>query len=268
MAHDAHCHPYDASFKSLRTEAERVELNIACAASSWYDEDFNFNKALSRSAPDTAPMALTFGVHPQLTASKNDSRENIAKKIDASLRLLEMLCAEQGIAAIGECGYDLFTDELKAKENIQEEIFQTHLDLAIKYNLPIVLHLRKAMHKVFENTAKLKKIPAVIFHSYSGSLPDAISILHHDIRGYFSFGNIICKNHKNAIETCMELPIEYILTESDIPYQPLAGKEFSSYRDLRTVIKKASLLKDIDEKEFETVTDKTFFNIFFPNRQL
>jgi TatD DNase family protein len=266
MPHDAHCHPYDLMLDFLHAENTRTELGIPIAASAWNAEDFSFNKALSLSAPPEAPVALTFGAHPQMSAAKNHTLIN---KIPASLELLETLCRENALAAIGECGYDLFDDDYRAAEKTQDEIFQVHLDAAIKYSLPLVLHIRKAMHKIFENNniSKLKKCRAVVFHSYSGANEEAHSILRHGVNAYFSFSSIICNNHKKAVETCISLPPQRILFETDAPYQPLQGNEFSSYRDILVTLKYAAKLKNLPEKELAEITDSTFCKIFFPEKK-
>ena len=109
------------------------------------------------------------------------------------------------IFAIGECGFDLFTDEYKSTFAEQKEIWNAQLELAIKYDKPIIVHCRKGMCHIFESIEKLKKIKAVIFHSFSGSVTEAISLRKKGVNAFFSFGKPILNGNKNAIQCVKSL---------------------------------------------------------------
>ena len=61
------------------------------------------------------------------------------------------------------------------------------MEIAIKNNLPVVIHCRKANHKLFKYKKQLSKLPEVLFHSFMGPSAEALSLLNSDINGYFSF---------------------------------------------------------------------------------
>jgi TatD DNase family protein len=237
---------------------ERRRLNIICAGSAWNNEDFLYNE----SAAAVFPMALCFAVHPQLSALSSDS-----KNIQHSLSLLYELSAEKRIDAVGETGFDLFNDEFCAAEKLQDELFEQHLQIAEKYDLPLVLHLRRAMQKVFLHTRRLKKIPALVFHSYSGTAGEAESLLLRGVNAYFSFGTPILLNHKKAMKTCAAIDAERLLFETDAPYQRPQGRRFSSYADILTVINKAVELrcaagKKCVKDELERISDENFYKVY------
>ena len=139
------------------------------------------------------------------------------------------------ISAIGECGFDLFTDEYKSTFAEQNELWNAQLELAIKYDKPIIVHCRKGMCHIFESIEKLKKIKAVIFHSFSGSVTEAISLRKKGVNAFFSFGKPILNGNKNAIQCVKSLPIDWLLLETDSPYQTLKGESFTSPTDILKV---------------------------------
>ena len=148
---------------------------------------------------------------------------------------IENMTKYDKISAIGERGFDLFTPEFKSTLDKQKEVWNAQLELAIKYDKPIIVHCRKGMCHIFESVEKLKKIKAVVFHSFSGSMVEAQSILKKGINGFFSFGKPILNGNKNAIQCVKSLPIENILLETDSPYQTLKGESFTSPIDILKV---------------------------------
>jgi TatD DNase family protein len=187
-------------------------------------------------------MVLCFGVHPQLVLQDPHS-------VGPSLEYLHALIAEKRIAAIGEIGFDLFDQAYRATEGAQESLFRAELALAVEYALPVVLHIRKAMHKVFAYSRELARLPAVVLHSYSGTLREAVDLRSRGIAAYFSFGTPIALNHKRAMEAVARLPAETLLVETDAPYQALKGSRFpdarpySSWTDLTMILHEATELR-------------------------
>ncbi|MFP3041600.1 TatD family hydrolase [Treponema primitia] len=266
MAFDAHAHPFDLAGRFSDAENERRSLGITCAASAWNGEQFAYHRELARGARQegAAPMALCFAVHPQLPAAGNNG------SFTPLLDLLGTLAAGAALNAIGETGFDLYSEAFRATEAVQDELFAAHLETALRYGLPMVLHVRRAMHKVFAHTGALKKLPAVVFHSYSGTLGEGEALLRRGVNAYFSFGAPILLNHKEAIRSCAALPLDHLLLETDAPYQPLRGKAFSRWADLPVILRGAAGIRKEadtpggDPEELEAAADKNFYRIFFP----
>jgi len=278
MLVDAHCHPYDLVQVFHESEKKRRQLNVMAAASACTIEEFLYHCELSRNAivNNAAALLPCFGIHPQLLSQKSEHiepkvlntearRNNSNNKaiITDLLNILDTLAKEKQIAAIGECGFDLYSDEYKATETEQEEIFFEHIKTAIKYDLPLVLHVRRAMHKIFPLVKDLAKCKAIIFHTWAGTLDEAQSLLRHGVNVYFSFGNVIMLNHKKAIQCCAQLPAERLLTETDAPYAPRRGEPFSRYADLLLILETAAELRGENIKELEAEIETNFRKIFY-----
>jgi TatD DNase family protein len=284
MASDAHAHPYDLLQLFPEAEEERRRLGIVCAASAWNRDQFDYHERLARAAKTAAVgsagdlkssasgpaaagpcMVLCFAVHPQLPASfPGDFR----REAEIALALLESLAREGRLHAIGETGFDLYNEAYRESEAAQDELFAVHLELAIRYGLPLVLHIRRAMHKVFPHAKALKRLPAVVFHSYQGTAGEGEALLRRGINCFFSFGTPIILNHKGAIRACAALPADRLLLETDAPYQGLRGAPFSRWADLAAVLRGAAAIRQEagtfrgTEAELEAAVDRNFFRAY------
>ena len=137
---------------------------------------------------------------------------------------LEIAIKEGRIKAIGEIGLDYYWD--KTHEEVQRSVFKRQIELAIRYDLPIAIHMRDATQDVYDILRSYDGQIKGVMHCYSGSLEMAQSFVK---LGFFiSFGGIVTfKNAKTNLEVAKEIPLEYILTETDGPYltpHPFRGK--------------------------------------------
>ncbi len=259
MASDAHAHPYDLSKLDPGAESLRRALGVSCAASAWHEAEFVFQEDLAaRSAADgAAPMLPCFGAHPQLALEGPDAAEE-------AVRLLPLLASEGRVRAVGEIGFDYFDGAYRGTSELQRSLFVSQLAVAKEFALPCVLHLRRAMHEAFAYSRGLAALPAVVFHSYSGTLREARDILKRGVNAFFSFGATIYLNHKTAMEACAGVPADRLLVETDAPYQKPRGAAYSTWSDLRRVIAAAAELRAAagspcaELGELERTTDDNF----------
>jgi len=267
---DAHCHPTDLSHIFPQAEQERRRLSVIAAASACDLEEFTETEELARNAASAGASSLLpcFAIHPQLPAAKNADGEPFTEdELDNNLETLHTLAKAGRIAAIGEFGFDLYNSSFRETESLQDRIFASHLETALLYDLPVVLHVRRAMHKIFAAAKTLSKCRAVIFHSWPGTFEEGQSLLRHSVNAYFSLGNIITLNHKQAQKSCALLPAERLLTETDAPFQPPRGEKFSQWANLPLIIEKAFSLRreagiNTDAKELEMRIEANFREVF------
>jgi TatD DNase family protein len=187
------------------------------------------------------------------------------------LELLESLAAGGRLRAVGEAGFDLYGPAFRETEKLQDEIFARHLEAALRCGLPLVLHVRRAMHKIFALSGGLKKLPAVVFHSWPGTAGEGEALLRRGINAYFSFGSAILLNHKEARRCCALFPAGRLLTETDAPYQPPRGREFSRWADLPLILEGMAELRreagtfDGAAGDLEKTADENFRRAFMLN---
>jgi TatD DNase family protein len=292
MLTDAHCHPFDLNKVFPGAEEERRRLGVLCAASASDREEFEYNEALSQKAKSEGAALLLpcFAVPPPLPAFFLKASENHygarepcvspCEVIRTNIALLEELAEQGRLAAVGETGFDLYNENFRKTEKIQEELFALHLETALAFDLPLVLHIRRAMHKVFALDKLLRKCRAVIFHSWPGTLGEGESLLKRGINAYFSFGTTIMLNHRETMRCCAAFPAQRLLLETDAPYQPLRAlrtpravsqaQAYSSWEDMPLILRtaaelrreagaagsQAAELEEIVEENFRTAFDR------------
>ncbi|MDR1586587.1 MAG: TatD family hydrolase, partial [Treponema sp.] len=190
MLCDAHCHPFDLDRIFPGAGEERRRLGVFCAASATGLEEFEYNERLAGAA-EAPPLLLCYAVHPQLPAALSLAPSDARGSLDESLGALDTLAREGRLDAVGEAGFDLYNAAFRETEKTQDELFTLHLETALRYGLPLVLHARRAMHKVFARAAELKKCRAVIFHSWPGTAGEGEALLRRGLNVFFSFGTTV-----------------------------------------------------------------------------
>lgn len=228
---DAHFHLSDC----LEFQTDIDEFSLCGCTSCHNGKDFLMAELYKKNNPES--LFISFGVHPQ----------NPDKDL---LPILENLLFENKINAVGECGFDFFTKEYKATFEDQKNVFESQLELAQKFNKSMVIHCRKANDVLFSYSKELKKLPAVLFHSFMGSLIEAESLLKRGINGYFSFGKQIFNNNKKVIQLVSELPLEKLLLETDAPFQTLKGEKFTDTKEIAKIYTEVFELRKESEKNF------------------
>lgn len=231
---DAHIHlvqcAKNENLIDVFTQFQENYCGITCAHEK--DEFFLQEKLINELESNFKNVHFfkSFGMHPQLPLIKNaDFLENLLKK--------------NKIDAIGEAGFDFYTDEFKKNAKQQQTAWQIQLDFSIKYQKPLIIHSRKALNLIFRDTNKLKKTPEVLFHSFAGSLVEAKSLLNRGINAFFSFGKQIKNGNKKAIECVSLLSKNVLRLETDAPFQTLKGENFTSLADIKTVYETAKKLR-------------------------
>lgn len=120
------------------------------------------------------------------------------------------------IVAIWECGLDYYWKKDKKEE--QKKFFIAQINLAKKYNLPIIIHNRKSKDDIFQILEKTD-FKNFIFHCYSENLEYAQKLLEFAPNCKISFSGIVTfKNAEDIQETAKNIPLKNILVETDSPY--------------------------------------------------
>jgi TatD DNase family protein len=241
MLTDAHCHPFDLAQLFPGAEEQRRLLGVMCAASASDMREFEYNETISHNAKTekAPPLLPCFALHPQMPLVRAANGSGLRNGLAA----LESLARQGRLAAIGETGFDLYNAAFRKTEQAQDELFAVHLETALRCDLPLVIHARRAMHKIFARTAALKKCRAVIFHSWPGTAGEGGALLKRGVNAFFSFGATVMCNHREAMRCAAIFPPERLLTETDAPYQPPREKKYSSWEDLPRILETLALLR-------------------------
>ncbi|MDD4150925.1 MAG: TatD family hydrolase [Bacteroidales bacterium] len=117
--------------------------------------------------------------------------------------------------AIGEVGIDLYWDKTFIEH--QKTAFDYQIELAKKYNLPIIIHSRNSYDEIIDVLKPhIKSGIRGVFHCFPGNSNQAKMVI--DMGFYIGIGGILTYKNSNMPEVVEKIPIEYILLETDAPY--------------------------------------------------
>lgn len=137
----------------------------------------------------------------------------------------EIIKSNPKIIGIGEIGLDYYWD--KSFKELQKEVFIKQIEFANQMNLPLNIHSREAHLDTLEILKKYNKNSTAIMHCFSGNLEFARECIKEGI--YIALGGVVTfKNAKKTKEVAKNIPLEYLLLETDDPYLapvPFRGKE-------------------------------------------
>ena len=122
-------------------------------------------------------------------------------------------------AAVGECGLDFFVDGLDPDK--QRLYFRRQLELARDFDLPVVLHARRAVEEVIATLREVGGQRGVV-HSWSGSEEQARQLF--ELGFCLGIGGPVTYDRaKRLRRTVASMPLDCLLLETDAPDQPDAG---------------------------------------------
>ena len=165
-------------------------------------------RELCRSEPCLHPG---YGLHPLFLA------EHRPEHLDELSRWIE----REKPVAVGECGLDFYVEGLDPEE--QRRYLRRQLELAKDFDLPVVLHARRAVEEI---TLALREIGGLrgVVHSFSGSEEQAQQLWK--LGFCLGFGGPITYPRANRLRRiAATMPLEFLLLETDSPDQPLHGHQ-------------------------------------------
>lgn len=181
------------------------------------------------------------------------------------LRRMEELVAAPGhpYIGIGEVGLDYYWDDSMKKEQLAAFDFQ--VQLALKYDLPLMIHSRSAHADLVRVLQVYREEPLRgVFHSFVGTPDEAAELLSFE---HFALGiNGIVTFKKSDLPATLSaaVPVQRLVLETDSPYLapvPWRGKRNeSSY--LPQVVRKLSEIYTLSDEEVIRYTTETALKIF------
>jgi TatD DNase family protein len=194
-------------------------------------------------------MAYDF-IYAAVAIGPNDCLHTTKEMMD----ILDEYAKDPNVVAIGETGLDYYWDEVpKAK---QQEVFRWHLELAKKYDKPVIIHCREAYEDTYQMLERFGH--RGIMHCYSGSVEMAKRFIK--IGYYISLaGPVTFKNARVPKDVAANIDMDKLLIETDCPYltpHPFRGK----LNEPANVVYIAQEIAKLKNMEIENVARKTTFN--------
>jgi TatD DNase family protein len=247
MLIDSHAHLDMEQFDTDRDEViqRALSANVKQVVTVGIDVSSSL-KAVSLTQNYPSVFAAV-GIHPH-NADVTDKKD---------LKQIETICTEKKVVAIGEIGLDFYRN-LSSRYN-QRTRFKQQLDIAMRCNLPVVVHDREAHEEVWEILSSFKGdgLQGVI-HCFSGDIDLAEACIE---MGYFISipGTVTFPNASMIHEVVAKIPLDTMLLETDSPFLspiPYRGKRNEPSR----VINTAQKVADIKGMALEVVATQTSNN--------
>ena len=279
---DAHAHVNFAAFDVAREEVIRRSLDAGTWMINVGTQADTSQSALALAEKYDEGVYSIVGLHPVHTAKSYHDEEELGaggkaftsrgEIFDAAL--YEELARQPKVVGIGECGLDYFrigSEEEKAK---QEEIFRKQIELAIRFDKPLMLHIRNAYQDsldILKSYFPRLPAPAVAdnggqvnlnstlhgnVHFFAGTIAEAKAFL--DLGFTISFTGVVtfAKEYEELVRF---VPLDRILIETDCPYVapvPHRGKR----NEPLFVAEVAKTIAQIKGLDYEAVAQQTVSN--------
>jgi TatD DNase family protein len=176
----------------------------------------------------------------------------------------EKLVAHPKTVGVGECGIDIFrlppeldnAEDRQALLALQETVFRKQIQLAVKYDKPIMIHARESYGKILEildeefitHGAKLRGNA----HFFAGTVEEAQAFLDRGFTVSFTGVITFAKQYEDLVRY---VPLEKMLSETDCPFvapTPHRGKRNEPVF-VKEVVKSIARIKGLDEELVQKV---------------
>lgn len=259
MIIDTHSHIYLPEFDADRTtmlgraENEGIDLILMPAI------DNETHSSMLRAEVGFPGKCLSMmGLHPC----------SVKEGYKQELKIVRDHFDKRRFVAVGETGLDFYWDKTFTKE--QYESFQNQIELALEFDIPVVIHSRNSIDECIKVIAENQKACLSgrqgnlkgVFHCFSGNEKQAKEII--DLGFYLGIGGVVTFKNSGLDKVMAEIDIKNIVLETDAPYLapvPFRGKRNEcSY--LKYVVEKLSEIKNISKDEIENITTKNAKKLF------
>lgn len=247
---DSHSHYNDESFDEDRNQI--IEQTYKESVTKLMCIGYNLEKSIKaiEIAQENSYIYASCGISPN--DIEDYSEENLLK--------IEEMVQNEKIVAIGEIGLDYHWN--KENKEKQKELFIKQIEIANKYNKPIIIHTREA---VMDTINILKEHPVKntgIFHC----CPLNPELIKEGLKlGYYiSFTGVITFKNAKPDESVKMVPLDKILIETDSPYmspEPYRGTRNTSI-NVKLVAKKIAEIKNLSIEEVAKATYNNAQEIF------
>lgn len=191
---------------------------------------------------------------------------SVKEDFEKELELVQEWLNKRKFLAIGEMGTDLYWDKTFWEE--QKTAFRYQCDLALKHDLPIVIHCRETIDETIDLVAEYEgKGLRGVFHCFTGNVEQGKKIT--EIGFYLGLGGVSTFKNGGMDQVIPRLDRSKIILETDSPYltpAPHRGKRNEpSYTAL--VANKVADYLDLSKEAFDELTTANANALFFPSEK-
>ncbi|MCL2185173.1 MAG: TatD family hydrolase [Treponema sp.] len=261
MLVDSHCHLNSIPlinrlpevYENLIKNDVRAIL-LACSELEEFEDIINISNQYKN-------YFVSIGIHPCVFSQTDTDLDFnlIEEKFDKYINQYK-----NKILCIGECGldYHYYSDDITKKS--QAELFKFQLEIARKFNLPVMIHTRDAGIDTYNILKEFVKTGGKgVIHCFTGTYDDALRYL--ELEFYISACGMITYNNKDQLrKTFSKIPLDKLLIETDSPY--ITPKPFLRNKNEPAYVKytaeKLAELQGVSFEEIASVTTENFKRIY------
>lgn len=264
MLYDTHCHPNYTKQKNIKEilESFKKENKEAFLNAVW--TNFETISDCLKLSKQYDFIYVSIWIHPSDIDLNLDLEEQINK--------LEKIYLENSkyIIWIWECWLDYFhlskNDEIRKKQiEMQKKYFIAQINLAKKYNLPLIIHNRESKDDIYEILIK-QNYKNFVFHCYTENLEYAYKLLDFSPNAMISFSWIVTfSNAKEVQNTAKNIALKNILVETDAPRltpAPFRWKEENEPAFTKYILDFICDLRNEDNTEIKNQIFENSINFF------
>ncbi len=249
---DAHCHldfnVFDSDIDDVINRAFNENIGIITCVMD--KEGMNKTLNLYDKFSHTKRFFITLGISPTIVNEE---------KINEFVNLVEKY--KDKILGIGEIGLDYYWVKDEVIREMQKRNLRNFIELSKKLNKKIIVHSRNAENDVIE-ILKEKNTNAML-HCFSGSIKNALKAIDIGCLISIPTSAYYSKERQKMIK---EIPIEYIVTETDAPFlSPFPERRnegsLSSRNEPYNVKYLVQKIAEIKNLSVQTVSDITEENL-------
>lgn len=250
MIIDTHAHLTDPKFdedreivlqRAFDSGVNKI-IEISCEADLW-DKGREFAKKDN--------IYISYGIHPH----------EASKATEKDFEKLEELLQDKKTVAIGEIGLDYHYDF--SPRQTQREVLLRQLDIAVKYNKPLIIHCRSAYEELITMLKHYKDFPKGVIHCYSGTPEEAKIYVEMGFMLGID-GPVTYPKSDKLRQVVEETDISKLLIETDCPY--LAPQKYRGQRNepsyIIETLKKIAEIKDVSFEKAAEITAKNAEALF------
>lgn len=243
---DTHCHLDAAEFGDRQADIVRDAAAAGVGrivVPSVARANFDIVRTLCKQYPGCAPA---YGIHPMYTDAATPD----------DLVILRDFLKQHRPAAIGEIGLDFFIPHYD--QTCQEYFFVEQLKLAREFDLPVLLHIRRAQDTILKHLRQIK-VRGGIAHAFNGSHQQADEFIKLGFK--LGFGGAMTYSRATRLrELAATLPLESIVLETDAPDIPPDFLEKGLPNEPKYLPRIAQILAELRVMPLEEVARATTAN--------
>jgi len=185
---------------------------------------------------------------------------------DADFDAVAEWCEDPRIVAVGESGLDYYWD--RSYDEKQQAFFRRHIRLALRTDLPLIIHNREATEdvlRILEEERAASDVPdrmRGILHCFVD--PPEVAERARKLGFLVGLGGILTFKNSDVDTYARDIPLEQIVVETDSPY--LAPEPHRGDRNepayTRHVAECLAEAKEISVDEVERVTTQNAFDLY------